>query len=148
MSYFQENKDLLGKPKLFFIQACRVNGQSGIAEDGAPSESSGNKNDGLLDEDSEGDLRKHLLPPQSSDTLVAYSTVKGEPAFRHTYTGSWFIQTLIQQLKKHAHSLHVMDIMTKVNNVMSGKEFMGRRQMPIQASTLRQSVYFKIPNQQ
>jgi hypothetical protein len=140
VSFFQESGDLLQKPKLFFIQTCRV--QNGIDEDGAPGESSEKKD--FVEKDN-GDYG--LLPPQSSDTLVAQSTIKGEPSYRNTQTGSWYIQTLIKQLKDHAKSKHLMDIMTKVNNDMSGRDFGGYRQMPIQASTLTKSVYFNTANQ-
>ncbi len=143
VSYFQKNKNLLGKPKLFFIQACRV-GEGRTAPDGAPTESSGYEADDLVEHDVEADYEKILLPPESSDTLVAYSTIKGKPSWRNTRTGSFFIQSLMKQLRDHAQSLHLMDIMTKVNDDISGREFAGNRQMPMQASTLTKSVYFKI----
>ena len=61
VSFFQESGDLLQKPKLFFIQTCRV--QNGIDKDGAPGESS-EKND-FVEKDN-GDYmdychRNHLI---------------------------------------------------------------------------------------
>ncbi|XP_028414458.1 caspase-7-like [Dendronephthya gigantea] len=146
VSYFKENKDLLGKPKLFFIQACRSEGSSpglpsarGKESDGV---STGHEIDSFVEDD--GDYEKMLLPPESSDILLAHSTIDGEQSYRDIRTGSWFIQTLMKQFEDHAQTLHVLDILTKVNGDMSGNEFAGYRQMPIQVSTLRKSVYFKI----
>ena len=129
IKYFKGSKDLVGKPKLFFIQACRGS-ESG-------------------DSDVEGDNKgadngKRLCPPKSSDILVAHSTVEGELAYRSIYTGSWFIQTLIKQINTHARSAHLMDIMTVVNNEIAESELKGYRQMPQQVSTLTKFVFFKM----
>ena len=125
MSYFKECESLLGKPKLFFIQACRSEGK-------------------IADDSTEMENKKRLLPPESSDILIAHSTIPGTQSYRDIRTGSWFIQALIKQFKAHAQTLHVMDIMTIVNEDISKQESEGKRQMPIQVSTLRKFVYFKI----
>ncbi len=90
------------------------------------------------------DHTKRLCPPDSSDILVAYATIKGEPSFRHTEEGTWFIQTLMKQFKEHAQSSHVMDIMTLVNEDIAGSDLQGHRQMPVQESTLTKFVFFKM----
>ena len=152
VSYFQENKDLLGRPKLFFIQACRSEGflspSPGLSSTRGRKESDGvlpgNEISSFVEDDGETDYAKILLPPESSDILLAHSTIDGQKSYRNTLEGSWFIQTLVKQFKDHAHTLHVLDILTKVNGDMSGKEFAGYRQMPIQVSTLTKPVYFKV----
>ena len=122
--YFKKSDELLGKPKLFFIQACR--GKEAQIED-----------------DSSDHIRR-LCPPESSDILIAHSTIEGEVSYRDILNGSWFIQTLMKQFKEHAQSSHVMDIMTVVNEDIAGSELQGKRQMPIQVSTLTKFVYFKM----
>ena len=121
VSYFKENNDLLGKPKLFFIQACRT----GVEDDNTR-------------------IEKTLRPPDSSDILVAYSTIDGESAYRHIDNGSWFIQTLLKQISTHAYNKHLMDIMIMVNKKIATSDLEGKRQMPQQVSTLTKFVYFKM----
>ena len=124
VSFFKETDELLGKPKLFFIQACR-----GQVED---------------DSTAARDPQNRLCPPDSSDTLIAHSTIKGELSFRDTRNGSWFIQTLMRYIRKHGQGVHLMDIMTAVNDDIAGSDLEGYRQMPIQVTTLTKFVYFKM----
>ena len=123
VSYFKENNDLFGKPKLFFIQACRA---------------------GVEDDTTRIDHEKTLCPPDSSDILVAYSTIYGELAYRDIDNGSWFIQTLLKQISTHAYNEHLMDIMIMVNKKIATSDLEGKRQMPQQVSTLTKFVYFKM----
>ena len=125
VSFFKEDKELLGKPKLFFIQACRANQ---VEDDSTEAR----------------DQQKRLCPPDSSDTLIAHSTIDGELAFRHIHNGSWFIQTLMRHLRQHGQSSHLMDIMTAVNDDIAGTDLGGYRQMPIQVTTLTKFVYFEM----
>ena len=123
VSYFKENDDLLGKPKLFFIQACRA----GVEDDKA----------GI-------DHEKTLCPPKSSDILVAYSTIYGKSSYRDIDNGSWFIQTLLKQISMHAYNEHLMDIMIMVNKKIATSGLEDKKQMPQQVSTLTKFVYFKM----
>ena len=123
VSYFKENNQLLGKPKLFFIQACRAY---------------------VEDDNTRIDYKKTLCPPDSSDILVAYSTIDGELFYRDISSRSSFIQTLLKQISTHAYSEHLMDIMITVNKKIAENKLDGNRQMLPQVSTVKKCVYFKM----
>lgn len=75
---------LTGKPKVFLIQACQgIKRQSGV-----------------LLEDLQSDDDPSLSIPQEADFLIAMATVEEYASFRHPIKGSWFIQSLCQQLKE------------------------------------------------
>ena len=106
------------------MQACRANE---IEDDGI-----------------EEDHRTRLCPPDSSDILIAYSTIEGKLSYRDIYNGSWFIQTLVKQLNTHAQNYHLMDIMTMVNEDIAGSELDGYRQRLVQVSTLTKFIWIKM----
>ena len=123
VSFFKENNDIIGKPKLFFIQVCRA---------------------GVEKDNTRIDYVKILCPPDSSDILVAYSTINNELPYRDIYSRSSFIQTLLKQISTHAYSEHLMDIMIMVNKKIADNKLDGNRQMLLQVSTLKKCVYFKM----
>ncbi|KAK7895223.1 hypothetical protein WMY93_020548 [Mugilogobius chulae] len=97
--------DLIGKPKLFFVQACR-----------------GEKTDGGVDIKEEDGVDATLIVeseskslPVEADFLYAYSTPPGFYAWRSNSDGSWFIQALCEYLRKYK-DLELMDIMTRVSH--------------------------------
>lgn len=124
VSKFIQNKSLIDKPKVFFVQACRGSGR--VQADG-------------------DSVTKRLQLPASSDTVIAYSTIKGCISYRLLDKGTWFIQTLIEQLKLYAHDMHLMDILTLVNAKIAENDLEGHRQMPCQVSTLTKFVFFNVP---
>lgn len=74
---------LTGKPKVFLIQACQ-----------------GTQNQtGVLERDMEEDSSSSV--PQEADILVAVSTVEDYVSLRHPVDGSWFIQSVCEQLREH-----------------------------------------------
>lgn len=130
---FKKCESLAGKPKMFFIQACQGNNQdSGIN----------------LDADSHPVRlpNARLKLPKESDILLAHSTVAGYEAYRHREAGSWFICTLMEKLEGHAHEMHLMDILTLVNNAIAGYSTpTDLKQMSCQMTTLTKFVYFNYP---
>lgn len=133
VSKFKDCEGLVGKPKLFFIQACRGT----------------NKDSGMPFVDSDSYPVNRPIPlrlPRESDILIAHSTVDGFESYRHRESGSWFICTLMEKLNEHAHDMHLMDILTLVNNAIA--EYLtpsGHKQMSCQLTTLTKFVHFNYP---
>ncbi|XP_030251201.1 caspase-3-like [Sparus aurata] len=125
-------KSLVGKPKLFFIQACR-----GTALD-----------DGI-ECDSVAETPAERIPVQA-DFLYAYSTAPGYYSWRNTANGSWFMQSLCEMLQRHHGELELMQIMTRVNrkvalNFESASNlpgFSAKKQIPCIVSMLTKDFYF------
>ncbi|XP_055015129.1 caspase-3-like isoform X2 [Boleophthalmus pectinirostris] len=127
-------KSLIGKPKLFFIQACRgADFDGGIETDSV---------------DASVDPSTDRIPVEA-DFLYAYSTAPGYYSWRNTQNGSWFIQSLCEILEEHK-DLELMQIMTRVNRKVAYHfesasnlpGFSGKKQIPCIVSMLTKEFYF------
>ncbi|GAA6222437.1 ciliogenesis-associated TTC17-interacting protein [Lates japonicus] len=101
-----EESALRGKPKVFLIQAC----QGGKVQRGVP-------------DDLEADASPSSSSPEYADVLVAIATVEEHKAFRDPVDGSWFIQSLCQQLEERCKSHEDIEtILRHVKYEVSQKE--------------------------
>ncbi|XP_074155174.1 caspase-8 [Sminthopsis crassicaudata] len=139
-SYFSGSNcaSLVGKPKVFFIQAC----QGRITQNGI-----------LLYKDSEQEreslemdtvLQSEYIPNEA-DFLLGMATVENYISYRHIMEGSWYIQSLCKNLKEGCpRGLDILDILTKVNAEVSQKLDVKNKgkQMPQPKYTLRKKLYF------
>ncbi|CAH8545811.1 unnamed protein product [Schistosoma bovis] len=133
--------DLRGKPKLFFIQACR-----GMALDDGVFVC-----DGPLSNSKSADAATTTRRiPVEADLFIAYSVQPGYYAFRNSVNGSWFIRSLSDVLLRYGNTLDLLSIMTRVNyevafeyeSTAANPSFCGKKQMPSFVSTLTKHVIF------
>lgn len=123
---------LVGKPKMFFIQACR-----------------GTDLDGGVETDSVQDSGTARIPVEA-DFLYAFSTAPGYYSWRNTMTGSWFIQALCDMLSKYSKELELLHIMTRVNHMVAADfesasnlpGFNAKKQIPCIVSMLTKEMHF------
>ncbi|CAG9840279.1 unnamed protein product [Diabrotica balteata] len=128
---------LAGKPKIFFLQACQ-----GDKLDGGVS---------LSRTETDGEIHNTYKIPVQADFLIVYSTVKGYYSWRNTTKGSWFIQSLCDELKKRALELDLVTILTFVSqrvaldfesNVPDNITMHRQKQIPCVVSMLTRLIQF------
>ncbi|XP_030001760.1 caspase-3-like [Sphaeramia orbicularis] len=130
-------KSLVGKPKLFFIQACR----GSQLDDGIEADT--------IETDSVGGQGVEKIPIEA-DCLYAYSTAPGYYSWRNTCNGSWFIQSLCEMLQKYRGELELMQILTRVNRKVAFHfesnstlpGFDSKKQIPAIVTMLTKDLYF------
>lgn len=138
-------KTLIGKPKLFFIQACR-----GTKLDDGVQLPASDSFTGLDMFDGIGDPPMFKIPSMA-DFLVMYATYEDHYAFRNPTTGSWFIQSLCDELEENGKTADLLSMLTGVvgrvafhyqSNVPRRKEMDEKKQCPVFVSTLTRALYF------
>lgn len=140
---------LIGKPKLFFIQACRGKmTDPGILLKPKPRMRMMQMSDSV---DSAAFEEQPFVLPTLADLLVMYSTAEGYYSFRNPKDGSWFIQALCKELRENGHE-ELMTILTGVNRTVAyakqshvpGEAALdAMKQMPNIVTMLTKSMYFK-----
>ena len=95
---------LHGKPKLFFIQACRTESSDLASRDGSPPPS--------------------VSVPANTNTDIAifWATTRSSPAFRSSRDGSWFVAALYKIFTTKADHMDLISMMYLVTDVVAKME--------------------------
>lgn len=141
-SYFTGLKcpSLVDKPKIFFIQACQgENYQRGIAID-----TDSKQEESYLEMDS---LCQKRYIPDEADFLLGMATVDDCVSYRNPQEGTWYIQSLCQNLRERCpRGEDILTILTQVNFEVSNKDDRKNlgKQMPQPTFTLRKKLFFPL----
>ena len=146
--------DLIGKPKMFFIQACRGSdfdqgvevtdgGYTSTKEVPVPKAKIAAVLQAHLPDTVEPEPEPESLPAEA-DMLVAYSTVPGYVSWNNLAKGSWFVQAIADVFSDYAHTEDVVSMLIRVNNKVA-REFESynrKKQMPAPVIMLTKKVFF------
>ena len=120
---------LSGKPKVFFFQCCRGEEKQKQAHPTEESKASDWYADSTL---------PNTTFPHEADFLLAFSTSPGYVAYRSRKSGSVYIQTLVDVVRRYHSTTHLLDMLTEVNRRVAENEDL---QIPAPAHTLRKKVF-------
>ncbi|XP_049836192.1 caspase-6-like isoform X2 [Schistocerca gregaria] len=143
---------LVGKPKLFFIQASRIwMATAPLRYREKTSYRTPPVQAITVREVSESDIFRGPVNTYG-DVLISYSTSEGSQSFRNLQSGAWYVQILCAQLEAHGRTKDLVSLLTDVNRIVSEQfrscipqnpELHNKIQEPCFTSALKRRLYFR-----
>jgi hypothetical protein len=140
---------LAGKPKLFFLQACQGRDrQQGVASSKpvAPTPIAAQMNYSDLETDDTGVYNNMPDVPSEADFLLFYATVRGYVSYRSRSQGSWFVNSMVKNIRQFQNKYDLMTIMSNINAEVAQQSAPVDgglyKQVPMFHATLRKRVFF------
>ena len=131
---------LVGKPKIFIVQASRAIKREHTVNGAGCDEMDGDEIDGTPS--------PVVIHPNIADYLVAYSSVPGLLSTENNKSKSIFVSTLVEVFRKHANNEDLITMLERVDNEVTkygppkGSEFQGKREGIEIRLCLKGKIYF------